>query len=165
VLKVNPLRVVELAEKLILALLVAPKVAVPVWVLLPGTTFGIQFALALKSKLPSAGLVTVGMPTQVASCAKTGDVHAKAPIRLAAIAAAARFTTRLNCTDMATFPNAPSSNPSRPPPRNHWIPMSDSQDSMAEILLTRHNMISNMIVARLKTFRCCASVSAVRVGG
>jgi len=64
-------------------------------VLLPGTTFGIQFALALKSNLPSAGLVAVGMPTQVASCAKTGDVPAKAPIRLAAIAAARHAAPQL----------------------------------------------------------------------
>jgi len=63
--------------------------------------------LALKSNLPSAGLVAVGMPTQVASCAKTGDVPAKAPIRLAAIAAA-RHAAPLNFP--ATFPNAPSSN-------------------------------------------------------
>ena len=91
-MKVNPPRVVELTEKLMAVPVDAPKVAVPVWVMLPGDVAGFQFALALKSKLPSAGLVTAGAASQVASCAKpgdimAGDIKAKAPIRPAAITA------------------------------------------------------------------------------
>ena len=69
-MKVNPLSVVELAEKLMLGPLVVPKVAVPVWVTLPGAVAGVQLLLALKSKLPSAGFVTVGVASQVAFCAE-----------------------------------------------------------------------------------------------
>lgn len=45
--------------------LVAPKVAVPVKVMLPGAVAGVQFALALKSKTPGL-TVTVGLASHVA---------------------------------------------------------------------------------------------------
>jgi hypothetical protein len=76
-------------------------------------------ALALKSKLPSAGLVTVGAASQVASCAKT-DCDSKIPIRIAAIAAV-RHTARLNCPATARRPRFQVSNPYQPPQRGGRI--------------------------------------------
>ena len=114
--KVNPPSLVEAAEKLMLAplVVVAPNVAVPVWVALPGAVAEVQLALALKSKLPSAGLVTVGAACQVASCANAGrgakTPNAKTPTRIVAIAAV-RHATRLNCPATAPAPLLPGFQP------------------------------------------------------
>lgn len=107
-MKVNPSRMLSVAEKLMLVPVDAPKVAVPVCVTLPGAVAGFQFAFALKSSVPPTGPATVGVVSQVALCAKTGDPRAKAPIKPAIAAAtsdAAGLTCLLACP--ATCRNAP----------------------------------------------------------
>ena len=86
-MKVNPSRTLLPPEKLMLVPEDVPKVAVPVSVTLPGTVAGFQFALALKSKLPATAPATVGVASQVASCAKAGVTPNSVPIPTAASAA------------------------------------------------------------------------------